>query len=69
MSVPKLGAVQAEQAIRRKLAEGLRKTYDPTVREPLPSDWLKLIDDLELSRPLSAESPDRVWERLRRRSK
>jgi len=40
-----LGAVQAAEAIRRKLGDGLRKTYDPTVREPLPSDWLKFISN------------------------
>jgi Anti-sigma factor NepR len=51
VTLPKLGAVQAEEAIRRKLAEGLRKTYEPLVREPLPSDFLKLIDKLERAAP------------------
>ena len=50
MSLPRLGAVQAEQAIRRKLGEGLRGTYGSTLSEPLPSDWLKLIDNLEAGR-------------------
>ena len=50
MSLPRLGAAQAEHAIRRKLREGLRRTYDSTVSEPLPSDWLKVIDKLEAGR-------------------
>jgi len=60
VTLPKLGAVQAEEAIRRKLGEGLRRTYEPLVREPLPSDFLKLIDDLESSRPLSVGTPGRL---------
>ena len=30
----------------RRLGDDLRRTYEPTVRAPLPSDWLKLIDSL-----------------------
>jgi urease accessory protein UreF len=35
-----------QREIKRRLGDGLRRTYDPTVREPLPSDWLKLLDSL-----------------------
>ena len=30
----------------RRIGDDLRQTYEPTVRAPLPSDWLKLIDSL-----------------------
>ena len=30
----------------RRIGDGLRRNYEPTMRAPLPSDWLKLIDSL-----------------------
>ncbi len=35
-----------QREIKRRLGDGLRRSYDSTVREPLPSDWLKLLDSL-----------------------
>ena len=32
--------------MRQRIGDGLRETYDSTVREPLPDDWLKLLDSL-----------------------
>ena len=61
------GTGRAHYAIHCQLGEGLRRTYEPLVREPLPSDFLKLIDDLEARRSLSAEGPHGIWERLRKR--
>ena len=60
-------ARQAEQAIRLQLGEGLRRTYEPFVREPLPSEFLRLLDDLDARRALSAEGPHGLLERLRKR--
>ena len=61
------GMSRAQHAIQCQLGEGLRRTYEPLIREPLPSDFLKLIDDLEARRSLSAEGPHGLWERLRKR--
>ena len=30
----------------RRIGDDLRRACEPTVRAPLPSDWLKLIDSL-----------------------
>ena len=35
-----------EREMKQRIGDGLRRTYEPTVRAPLPSDWLKLIDSL-----------------------
>jgi hypothetical protein len=35
-----------EREMKQRIGDGLRRTYDSTVREPLPRDWLKLIDSL-----------------------
>ena len=35
---------EQERQIRQRFGDGLRRTYEPTVRAPLPSDWLKLLD-------------------------
>ena len=35
---------EMKQRQRERLGDNLRRTYEPTVRAPLPSDWLKLID-------------------------
>jgi hypothetical protein len=32
--------------MKQRIGKGLRQTYDSTVHEPLPSDWLKLLDSL-----------------------
>ena len=58
-----------EREIRQRLGGRLRGTFDSTVHEPLPSDWLKLIDDLEARRSTCATTPsgvlERLWQRLR----
>jgi hypothetical protein len=58
-----------EREVRREIGEGLRRTDKTLEREPLPSDWLKLIDDLEASRSCPAITPsivlERLWQRLR----
>jgi hypothetical protein len=56
-----------EREIRQRLGDGLRRTHDATVCEPVQSDWLKLIDDLEARRTWPANTPSRVWERLSQR--
>jgi hypothetical protein len=38
--------IREQERLRQRLGDGLRRTYEPTVRAPLPSDWLKLLDDL-----------------------
>ena len=35
-----------KREVRRRLGDRLRGAYDETVRAPLPSDWLRLIDSL-----------------------
>jgi len=54
-------------ALRDGLREGLRRSYDPTFREPLPRDWLQLIDDLEakLSAPTTRSFSERLRQALR----
>ena len=37
---------ERERDLRQRLGDGLRRTYEPKVRAPLPSDWLKLLDSL-----------------------
>ena len=32
-----------EREMKQRIGDGLRRTYEPTVREPLLSDWFKLI--------------------------
>ncbi len=39
-------AQASERELRQQIGKGLQRTYDSTVREPLPSDWLKLLDSL-----------------------
>ncbi len=50
--------------IRRQIGDGLRQTYDPMACEPLPSDWLKLIDNLEARRSSPKIQRSGVLERL-----
>ena len=38
--------VRQRERETRQLGDDLRRTYEPTVRAPLPSDWLKLLDSL-----------------------
>jgi hypothetical protein len=68
-SAQKILAQAYEREIRQRLGDGLRRSYDTTVREPLPSDWLQLIDDLEARRgsPATTSSGvlERLWHRLR----
>ncbi len=40
-----------KREIRRQIGDVLRNSYDPVVRQPLPSEWLKLLDALNESRP------------------
>ncbi len=53
---------------QRRIGDGLRRSYDSTVCEPFPSDWLQLLDDLEASRSSGATTPsgllERLWKRL-----
>ncbi len=51
-----------EREVKQRLGDGMRRSYDPMVREPLPSDWLKLIDHLEARRRVT--TPSGVLERL-----
>ena len=38
---------KAAGEMKQRIGDGLcKETYDSTLREPLPSDWLKLIDNL-----------------------
>ena len=37
---------QQERETRQRLGDGLRRAYQPILRAPLPSDWLKLLDSL-----------------------
>ena len=45
-SARKILAQAYEREVRQRIGDGLRRTYDPMTREPLPSDWLKVIDRL-----------------------
>ena len=46
-SARKILAQAYEREMKQRIGDGLRKeTYDSTLRAPLPSDWLKLIDSL-----------------------
>ena len=45
-SARKILAQAYEREMRQQIGDGLRRSYDSTVREPLPSDWLKLLDNL-----------------------
>ena len=69
MTAQKILAQAYEREIRQRIGDGLRRSYDSTVREPLPSDWLKLIDDLDATRSSPATTPsgvlERLWQRLR----
>ena len=37
---------EQERQIRQRFGDALRRTYEPTVRAPLPSDWLRLLESL-----------------------
>ena len=37
---------EIKQETKRRIGDCLRRTYEPTVCAPLPSDWLKLLDSL-----------------------
>ena len=73
MNAQQILAQAYERELRReteqRLGDGMRRSYDPMVREPLPSDWLKLIDDLEARRSSGATTAagvlERLWQRLR----
>jgi hypothetical protein len=46
-SARKILAQAYEREMKQRIGDDLRKeTYDSTLRAPLPSDWLKLIDSL-----------------------
>jgi len=52
-----------QQAIQRHIGEVLRRSYEPTVCEPIPGDLLKLIDHLEASRPCEETTPEGIVDR------
>ena len=56
-----------EREMRQRLGDGLRRTHDSSVCEPLPSDWLKLIDDFDAGRSSPPTAPSSVLERLSQR--
>ncbi len=45
-SAQKILAQAYERELKQRIGDGLRRTYASAVREPLPSDWLKLLDKL-----------------------
>ncbi len=58
-SAQKILAQAYERELKQGIGDGLRRTYDSTVREPLPSDWLKLLDNLRRPKENGAEpSPE-----------
>jgi hypothetical protein len=69
-SARKILAQAYEREVRQRLGDGMRRSYDPMVHEPLPSDWLKLIDDLGSRRSSGATTAagvlERLWQRLSR---
>ena len=46
---------EQERQHRQRFGERLRRTYEPTVGAPLPSDWLKLLDSLRKRRKTHEE--------------
>jgi hypothetical protein len=49
-SAQKILAQAYERELKQRIGDGLRRTYDSTLRERLPSDWLKLLDKIKTAR-------------------
>ena len=54
-----------EREMRQRIGDGLRKTYDATLHDPLPDDWLKLLKVLRKHLDLRKEDCPRsvAWVR------
>ena len=52
------GADEHRKAAQRQIADVLRNSYEPFIREPLPTEIEKLIGDLEQRTPEPARTEE-----------